>query len=160
MKKNIIVGVSGASGVIYGIRLIGTLLQQPLAVYAVVSPSAWKVIDHELKFTAELPLCHFNVWAPHITFWAQDTELQRRVRGLEYNQSCFFYRGDEPPRRADDSAVRPVARRRRRPPVANVAGDSVRPPRQSDRDRRPAPASRHTAQELTARSRAGFEQYS
>ena len=48
MNKNIIIGVSGASGVIYGIRLIQTLLQQALTVYSIVSPSAWQVIEHEM----------------------------------------------------------------------------------------------------------------
>lgn len=54
MKKNIIVGISGASGVVYGIRLIQTLLRQPLTIYAIVSPSAWLVIEHEMGFNGPL----------------------------------------------------------------------------------------------------------
>lgn len=54
MNKKIIVGVSGASGVVYGIRLIQTLLRQPLTVYAIVTPSAWLVVEHELGFTGTL----------------------------------------------------------------------------------------------------------
>lgn len=50
MNKTIVVGISGASGVIYGVRLVHVLLQQSLTVYAIVSPSAWQVIGHEMDF--------------------------------------------------------------------------------------------------------------
>ena len=67
MKKNFIVGVSGASGAVYGVRLIQTLLQQPTTVHAIVSPSARLVIEHELGFAGTLDALLYDSkrYAPH-----------------------------------------------------------------------------------------------
>ncbi len=44
----IVVGITGASGVILGIRLIETLLDAGREVAAVVTDAGWKVISHEM----------------------------------------------------------------------------------------------------------------
>ena len=49
----IVVGISGASGPIMGIRLIEELLNMDEEVYSVVSGAAQKIIKHELSFDAE-----------------------------------------------------------------------------------------------------------
>ena len=48
MIKKIIVGISGASGSIYGIRTLLRLKELNYESYLVVSSSAWKVIESEL----------------------------------------------------------------------------------------------------------------
>lgn len=49
----IIVGLSGASGVIYGIRLLESLRELEVETHLVISPSAEKTIVTETKFTVE-----------------------------------------------------------------------------------------------------------
>ncbi|WP_225229128.1 UbiX family flavin prenyltransferase [Paenibacillus gallinarum] len=46
--KRLAVGITGASGSIYGIRLIETLLDQAYEVHLVVSNAGWRVIKEEL----------------------------------------------------------------------------------------------------------------
>ncbi len=48
--KKFIVSICGASGSIYGIRLLKALLSKPLHVYLVISSSGYKVLEHETKF--------------------------------------------------------------------------------------------------------------
>ncbi|MGG6309594.1 UbiX family flavin prenyltransferase [Paenibacillus macerans] len=47
-KKTIVVGITGASGSIYGVKLIETLLQMEFLVHLVVSNAGWRVIKEEL----------------------------------------------------------------------------------------------------------------
>jgi 4-hydroxy-3-polyprenylbenzoate decarboxylase len=47
----IVVGITGASGPILGIRLVEELLNAGEAVSSIVSNSAWDVIQHEMSFT-------------------------------------------------------------------------------------------------------------
>ncbi len=47
----IVVGITGASGPIMGVRLIEELLNSGEAVTGIVSEKAWPVIEHELSFT-------------------------------------------------------------------------------------------------------------
>jgi len=48
MIEKLVVGISGASGAIYGAALIGELLRQPLEVHVVVTPDGRQVMAHEL----------------------------------------------------------------------------------------------------------------
>ena len=49
-QKKIVVAITGASGSIYGIRLVGALLTLPVRVYLVVSPSGRQVMIHETGY--------------------------------------------------------------------------------------------------------------
>jgi polyprenyl P-hydroxybenzoate/phenylacrylic acid decarboxylase-like protein len=48
MSKRIVVAISGASGAIYGLRLLQMLYQQQVHCDLIVSPSGWLTIDQEL----------------------------------------------------------------------------------------------------------------
>ena len=48
MSKRIVVAISGASGAIYGLRLLQMLHQQQVHCDLIVSPSGWLTIDQEL----------------------------------------------------------------------------------------------------------------
>lgn len=50
--KHIVVGITGASGGIYGIRLTETLLSLGYTVHLVVSNAGWRVFKEELGYTA------------------------------------------------------------------------------------------------------------
>lgn len=50
MTHRIVVGICGASGSIYGIRLLKALLSQPWEVHVIISEAGKLVITHELGF--------------------------------------------------------------------------------------------------------------
>ncbi len=50
MKKKIIVAICGASGVIYGIRLLKALLERPTEISLVISKAGQQVLKHETDF--------------------------------------------------------------------------------------------------------------
>lgn len=52
-KNNLIVGVSGASGVIYGIRLLELLADQPVSTHLVMSKAAEMTIRYETDTTSQ-----------------------------------------------------------------------------------------------------------
>ncbi|MBF0200961.1 MAG: UbiX family flavin prenyltransferase [Desulfamplus sp.] len=47
--KTFIVGISGASGSIYAVRLIRALMEEPCRVIAMISDGAFRVLKHELQ---------------------------------------------------------------------------------------------------------------
>ncbi|WP_141501046.1 UbiX family flavin prenyltransferase [Paenibacillus luteus] len=47
-KKRWVVGITGASGSVYGIRLIETLLQMDYLVHLVITEAGWRVLKEEL----------------------------------------------------------------------------------------------------------------
>lgn len=49
-SRNFVVAVSGASGVVYGVRLIKALLEQQATVAAIVSDAGAKVLAHEMGY--------------------------------------------------------------------------------------------------------------
>ncbi|MEW6260650.1 MAG: UbiX family flavin prenyltransferase [Thermodesulfobacteriota bacterium] len=49
MPKRIVIGICGASGVIYGIRLIRELLNHSIELHVIVSDAGRQVIAHELR---------------------------------------------------------------------------------------------------------------
>ncbi len=53
--KKIVVGITGASGVIVGIRLIEELLNHQVQLFGIVTHNARKVIEHELDKNYSLP---------------------------------------------------------------------------------------------------------
>lgn len=46
-RRHIVVGLSGASGIRYGIRLIETLVRLDWQVHLLVTPAAWRVLQEE-----------------------------------------------------------------------------------------------------------------
>lgn len=48
--KKIVVGISGASGAIYGIRILEVLKQQGIETYAIISNAAVKTIHYETSY--------------------------------------------------------------------------------------------------------------
>ncbi len=53
MIKKIVVAICGASGSIYGIRLLKALLRNPLEIYLIVSSAGYKVLEHETGYRGE-----------------------------------------------------------------------------------------------------------
>ncbi|MFF2482159.1 UbiX family flavin prenyltransferase [Paenibacillus sp. NPDC058071] len=49
-RKRWVVGITGASGAIYGIRLIEELLRQSYIVHLVITEAGWRVLKEELGF--------------------------------------------------------------------------------------------------------------
>lgn len=50
--KHFVVGITGASGAVYGVRLTETLLEMGYTVHLVVSNAGWRVFKEELGFAA------------------------------------------------------------------------------------------------------------
>jgi len=53
MNKKIIVAICGASGSIYGIRLLKALLSKPVNIYLIISNAGYKVLEHETGYSGE-----------------------------------------------------------------------------------------------------------
>ena len=51
--KKIVVGITGASGSIYAVRLIDVLREQGIEVHAVITDSGQRVLDYECGMTME-----------------------------------------------------------------------------------------------------------
>lgn len=54
MKKQIAVGITGASGAIYSVRLLEVLLAAGNDVHLCISPAGQQVLEHELDITVDL----------------------------------------------------------------------------------------------------------
>lgn len=52
MKKRFIVGITGASGSIYGFRLVASLMKYPVELYVLMSESGRSVAAHETDYAA------------------------------------------------------------------------------------------------------------
>jgi 4-hydroxy-3-polyprenylbenzoate decarboxylase len=50
VNKKIVVAICGASGSIYGIRLLKALLKNPINVYLIISNAGYKVLEHEAGY--------------------------------------------------------------------------------------------------------------
>lgn len=70
-SQNFVVAVTGASGVVYGVRLIKALLEQQATVAAIVSDAGVKVLAHEMGYDPKTGLSLFlkayGVQAGHLT---------------------------------------------------------------------------------------------
>lgn len=53
MNKKIVVAICGASGAIYGIRLLKALLKNPVNIYLIISSAGYKVLEHETAYSGE-----------------------------------------------------------------------------------------------------------
>ena len=67
MKRRYIVGICGASGVIYGVTLVNQLLRLPVDLHVILSADGKKVMGHELNFAGNLSEClkETSGHAPH-----------------------------------------------------------------------------------------------
>jgi 4-hydroxy-3-polyprenylbenzoate decarboxylase len=54
MKKPVIVGITGASGAIYGARIIGRLLETGIQAHLILSDNGKKLVEHELGFVPDV----------------------------------------------------------------------------------------------------------
>ena len=52
MKKKIVVAICGASGSIYGLRLLKALLSMPVSIYLIISKTGFKVLEHETGYAS------------------------------------------------------------------------------------------------------------
>jgi len=53
VNKKIVVAICGASGSIYGIRLLKALLKNPVNIYLIISSAGYKVLEHETGYSNE-----------------------------------------------------------------------------------------------------------
>jgi len=53
VNKKIVVAICGASGSIYGIRLLKALLKNPINIYLIISNAGYKVLEHETGYRGE-----------------------------------------------------------------------------------------------------------
>ncbi|OPH60910.1 aromatic acid decarboxylase [Paenibacillus ferrarius] len=64
MNGNWVVGLTGASGAIYGVRLVQVLLDQGLDVHLIITEAGWRVLHDELDWQAskrqEMLQAHFG----------------------------------------------------------------------------------------------------
>ncbi|MEC0226952.1 UbiX family flavin prenyltransferase [Paenibacillus alba] len=64
MNGNWVVGLTGASGAIYGVRLVQVLLDQGLDVHLMITEAGWRVLHDELDWQAskrqEMLQAHFG----------------------------------------------------------------------------------------------------
>ncbi|TXK81410.1 UbiX family flavin prenyltransferase [Paenibacillus sp. N3.4] len=52
MSGNWVIGITGASGAIYGVRLCQVLLEQGLNVHLIITEAGWRVLHDELDWNA------------------------------------------------------------------------------------------------------------
>ncbi|WP_127585282.1 UbiX family flavin prenyltransferase [Paenibacillus koleovorans] len=52
MTKPWIVGITGASGAVYGVRLVETLLERDIPVHLLITDAGWRVLHEELDWSA------------------------------------------------------------------------------------------------------------
>jgi len=60
MSENLVIALTGASGAIYGVRLVEVLLQAGRIVHLTASPAATEVLEHELGRSIHLEESEFN----------------------------------------------------------------------------------------------------
>ena len=61
--KRYVVGICGASGVVYGITLLNQLLRLPVEIHVIISADGKKVMAHELNYNGRpVDLRHSSSW--------------------------------------------------------------------------------------------------
>jgi len=81
VNKKIVVAICGASGSIYGIRLLKALLKNPIKIYLIISSAGYKVLEHETGYKEK----SFSSFLKDkgITF-------NKKAQLYTYNQDDFF----------------------------------------------------------------------
>ncbi len=83
MKRRIIVGITGASGVIYGIRLLEILRQQPqLEVHLIISKEGEQKIEQETDWEVEKVKALAHVFHPNQDIGASIASGSFRTLGM------------------------------------------------------------------------------
>lgn len=81
MSKKIVVAICGASGSIYGIRLLKALLSRPVEIYLIISKAGLKVLERETGYRNE----------PFSSFLKEQGIIFHESSGLNiYDQDDFF----------------------------------------------------------------------
>ncbi len=86
MSKSIppvVVGITGASGVIYAVRLVEVLLKMRIPVYVSISPTAVNVIQHELGWKIDLD----SFDSQFVPFWQENTSLLSYCKWNDFSNS-------------------------------------------------------------------------
>src|SRR5215210_6045409 len=86
MTAPIILGITGASGAIYAVRLLDVLRNAGRDVHLSISASGRDVIQHELKI--DIDLAHFDVSRLRLN----DTE---KASGLERPGKLYYYHDND-----------------------------------------------------------------
>ncbi len=85
MNRKLVVAISGASGTIYGIRLLKALLNMPMNIYLVISDAGYKVLKHESGYDGGAATASF------INFLeSQGTEFHKDARLNLYEADDLF----------------------------------------------------------------------
>jgi len=69
-RKRLIVGISGASGVVYGVRLLESLRSANVETHLVMSPSAEITLAHETDYKVQAVRDLADFWHPHASIGA------------------------------------------------------------------------------------------
>lgn len=77
-QKTYTIGITGASGSIYGVRLIQELLRLENKVHLVITEAGWQVLSHELNWDASIREANF------------DKYFTKNVNNLIYHQLGDF----------------------------------------------------------------------
>ncbi|MCD4804660.1 MAG: UbiX family flavin prenyltransferase, partial [Desulfobacterales bacterium] len=77
VNKKIVVAICGASGSIYGIRLLKALLKNPVKIYLIISSAGYKVLEHETGYSGE-----------SFSSFLKD-------KGITFNKNAYLYTHDQ-----------------------------------------------------------------
>jgi len=77
VNKKIVVAICGASGSIYGIRLLKALLKNPVNIYLIISSAGYKVLEHETGYNGE-----------SFSSFLKD-------KGITFNKNAYLYTHDQ-----------------------------------------------------------------
>ena len=81
-KQRLVVGLSGASGVLYGIRLLQLLRDQPVETHLVISKSAEVTMAHETGWKLRDVLALADYWHPQADIGAAISSGSFRTLGM------------------------------------------------------------------------------
>lgn len=89
MKRNIVIAITGASGVVYAVRLLEVLRAAGCDVHLVISPAAQAVFKQELDLTIDLENFNLNMLMLDAGSRSNDRKLQaiRAMAGISSEES-------------------------------------------------------------------------
>lgn len=97
MKHPLVLAITGASGVVHALRLLGVLLESGRDVHLTISPSGKEVLRHELDIVVDLDQFQATSLA-HSNFCAtaeKRTEMQEAVAGILSSLAAALTTGDD-----------------------------------------------------------------